>query len=77
MDQLISPIAANVIRKCGGVANVARITGRNAVSVHKWRHSKAKGGTGGLIPVEPAQELMAAALRGEVDLNPSDFFAAT
>lgn len=74
MQHKVSPVAARVIERCGGVAAVARLTGRAAVSIHKWRHPKDKGGTGGLIPTEAQVLLIAAAQRGEVDLTPSDFF---
>lgn len=70
----LSPVAAHVIKKCGGVRNVAILTNRATVSVHKWRHDKARGGTGGLIPSDAQEMLMCAALRGEIDLTPSDFF---
>lgn len=70
----ISPVAKHVIVKCGGVAVVAKITKRAESTIHKWKYSKEKGGTDGLIPSEAQTELMAAALRGEVDLEPADFF---
>lgn len=72
----LSPVASHVIGKCGGVAIVSRITGRAPVTVHKWRHSREKGGTGGLIPSEAQAKLMAAARRGEIQLTPADFFEA-
>ncbi len=74
MNENISPIASRVIAKCGGVSRTARLCGRAPVSVHKWRHTREKGGTGGLVPTEAAQALMAAAQRGEVDLTSDDFF---
>lgn len=70
----LSPVAARVIEKCGGVREVARLTQRATVSIHKWRHEKSRGGTGGLIPSDAQELLMAAALRGEVALVPDDFF---
>lgn len=70
----VSPVAARVIEKCGGVAAVSKLTGRAAPSIHKWRHTKEKGGTGGLVPTEAQDLLMKAAQRGEVDLLPEDFF---
>lgn len=70
----VSPVASRVIEKCGGVSSVAKLTGRAAPSIHKWRYPKDKGGTGGLIPSEVQTILMAAAQRGEVDLTPEDFF---
>ncbi len=74
MTDIISPIAGRVIAKCGGVAQTAKLCGRSPVSVHKWRHTREKGGTGGLVPTEAAQALMAAAQRGEVSLTAEDFF---
>ena len=73
----VSPVASRVIEKCGGVAAVSKITGRAPPSIHKWRHPKEKGGTGGLVPSEVQTILMAAAQRGEVDLSPVDFFDLT
>lgn len=70
----VAPIAARVIKKVGGVPRVAKICGRSEFSVYKWKWSKAKGGTGGLIPSDSAQKLMLAAARGEVDLVAEDFF---
>jgi hypothetical protein len=72
----VSPVAARVIEKCGGVANTARLARRAVPSVHKWRHPKSKGGTGGLIPADAQASLMAAARRGEAALEPEDFFDA-
>lgn len=70
----VLPIAAHVIEKCGGVVRVHELTGRATSSIFKWRWSKSKGGTGGVVPSEAQQELMAAVKRGEVDLTPADFF---
>ena len=70
----ISPIARRVIDRCGGVTAVQRITGRTPASIYKWCWAKASGGTGGLVPVDAQQLLMAAAHRGEVPLTPADFF---
>ena len=71
------PIAKHVISKCGGAREVNRITGRALVTIYKWCMSKPQGGTGGLIPSDVQQQLMAAARRGEVDLTPDDFFITT
>lgn len=70
----ISPIAKRVIQKCGGAQAVQRITGRARITIYKWCWAKAAGGTGGLIPTDVQQMLMAAAHRGEVPLTPADFF---
>ena len=63
-----------VIDKCGGHAVVAEITGRALSAVYKWTYPRERQGSNGLIPAEAQAMLMAAAQRGEVDLEPSDFF---
>lgn len=70
----VSPIAARIIAKCGGVSRTAKLSERSPVTIHKWRRSKAEGGTGGLIPADAQAKLWAAVTRGEVDLAPADFF---
>jgi hypothetical protein len=69
-----SPVAKRVVAKCGGARRVSEITGRAIVTVHKWSLPRERGGTGGLIPTDMQVKLMDAALRGEVDLTPADFF---
>lgn len=66
--------AQHVINKCGGVARVARLTGRSQSWVYKWTYPKDRNGRGGQVPHEDAEALLLAAQRGEVDLTPSDFF---
>lgn len=71
----VSPVAAHVIRKCGGVKRTAEILGCPPNRVYKWTYPKGRNnGRGGLVPVKDQQALMAAAGRGEVDLTPADFF---
>lgn len=70
----VSPIAQTVIAKCGGVSATAKLAERSPVTIHKWRRSKADGGTGGLIPADAQARLWAAVQRGEVALVPEDFF---
>lgn len=74
MMESVSNIAQQVIEKCGGVQRVADICGISTVSVHKWKYPKSKGGRGGFVPLRNAESLLAAAYRGEVDLEPGDFF---
>lgn len=74
MSQAVLPIAARIIEKCGGVAATAKLAERTEVSVYRWTWPKEKGGTGGLVPTEAQQKIMAAAQRGEVQLSPADFF---
>lgn len=73
----ISSVASRVIDKCGGVDIVAALTGRTTGTVYKWTHAKEKGGTGGYIPVDAQNKLMASALRGEIDIGAEDFFDVT
>lgn len=73
-EQQVAPVAARIIKKAGGAIRVAKICGRSEASVHKWKWSKEKGGTGGLVPSNCAQRLMSAARRGEISITASDFF---
>lgn len=67
-------IADQIIKKCGGVPKTAAIVGKSENWVYKWRISKEKGGTGGLVPRDAQEKLLAAAARKEVNIRPSDFF---
>lgn len=67
-------IAQRVITKCGGYEKTAAITERTVSVVYRWTYEKSKGGTGGLIPADAQQKIMAAASRKEVDILASDFF---
>ena len=42
--------AAGIIKKLGGEARVADITGTAFTAQYRWQHDKSRGGTGGLIP---------------------------
>lgn len=71
----VSPVASNVIAKCGGARKVAQIIGRDPSWVYKWTYPEGRSsGRGGLVPDKDQQKLMAAARRGEIDLSPEDFF---
>lgn len=67
-------IAEQVIEKCGGVANTARLVGRSESWVYRWTYPKDKGGTNGRIPQEAQLKLLEAAQRGECEVAPTDFF---
>jgi hypothetical protein len=67
-------IAQHVIEKCGGPAAVAAMTGVHVSRVHRWTYPKARGGTGGLIPAQHQQVILAEAKRLGIALQPSDFF---
>lgn len=74
-DERLLPIAKHVIERCGGFRTVATITGRSLPRIYYWTYPRTKrGGTGGIIPADAQISLMNAAMRGEVDLEPRDFF---
>lgn len=71
----VSPVAKQVIAKCGGVKAVARATGKAESTVYKWMYPRAQGGTGGLVPAEAQRDLMKARKKGLFpELTASDFF---
>lgn len=76
MDQrhAVAPIAARIIEKCGGARRVSILCGRTEQSVHRWRWSKARGGTGGLVPSDAAQMLWDAGQKNVVPIVADDFF---
>lgn len=66
--------ANTIIMICGGFAEVAAMTGRNKVQVRRWTYPKDRGGTGGLIPSDAAQTLLAQAQARGLPLRPDHFF---
>ncbi|MGB8601619.1 MAG: hypothetical protein WCD42_05410 [Rhizomicrobium sp.] len=67
-------IAKRIITKCGGHAVVAAMTGVHVTRVHRWTYPKSRGGTGGLIPAQHLQTILAEAQKRGIALSPSDFF---
>lgn len=67
--------AATVIRICGGVEAVAEMAERHVTRVHRWTYPRERGGTGGKIPMDAAEKLLAAARERGIDLAPEHFFA--
>lgn len=65
-------------RLADGINAVCKITGRSYTQVYRWMRSKEKGGTGGMIPIDQAQQLIDWARKGKrrVDLDPRDFFGS-
>lgn len=68
--------AERIIAKCGGISVVSEMTGVNHTRVYRWQITKARGGTGGLIPSRYHQTILDAAKARGVDLTPADFFPA-
>ena len=66
--------AARVIRKCGGIARTAELVGKHRSTVNRWLLPKESGGTGGIVPAQHQQKLLAEAKRAGIELSPADFF---
>lgn len=66
--------ASHVIEKCGGLAETARLSGRDRSRVSRWCAPKERGGSGGLIPSDVQPILIANARSEGIDLRPDDFF---
>ena len=68
--------ARTIIDICGGFRAVAEMTGRNETRVRRWTYPKDRRGSGGLIPAECQQVIMAEARRRNIPLLPEHFFAS-
>lgn len=68
--------ASTIIEICGGFRAVAEMTGRNVSNIHRWTYPKMKGGTGGRIPTEMQDKLLAEANRRGLPLGPHHFFGS-
>jgi len=66
--------ARSVIAKAGGPAAVAGITGKTRSTVYRWMWPIESGGTGGLIPSDDQQTILAYAIEHGLKIKPSDFF---
>lgn len=75
-DDVVSPVAARVIEKCGGVQIVCDITGRSESWVRKWTYPRSRNGRGGWVPMEDAQALLHESMKTtpRVRLSAWDFF---
>lgn len=68
--------ARTIITKLGGPVKVAEIVGIHRTRVYSWMRPRAKGGTGGLIPIWHVSALMAAATEAGIAITPADFVPA-
>jgi len=66
--------AHTIIKKLGGEAAVAQITGTAYTAPYRWQHPKDKGGTDGTIPSKHIPTLLEYAKSHGVDLSASEFF---
>lgn len=69
--QTVSPVASNVIAKCGGHQMVADALGIDVSRVYRFTYEPDRGGTGGLIPARH-QPVLLSKFRDK--LEPADFF---
>lgn len=68
--------AYTVIKKLGGLENAALASGASESWVSRWRVSKDRRGTGGLIPSKYHSRILEWARENKKSLRPSDFFGA-
>jgi hypothetical protein len=66
--------AASIIERIGGVPAVKAATGLHETTVHRWTYAKSQGGTGGRIPQDHIESLIAYARQNDIALDLSDFF---
>ena len=65
--------ARTIIKRLGGEAVVARITNMAFTAPYRWQHSRAKGGTDGLIPQKHIPTLLEYARQNGIELSANDF----
>lgn len=65
--------ATSIIGILGGVTATAEMAGVSVHTVVKWRLSRDKGGTGGVIPHWHHRKLLEGAAAREKNLRPEDF----
>lgn len=67
--------ASTIIKKLGGAAVVAKITGTAYTAPYRWQHARANGGTDGLIPQRYHPVLLEYARANEIPLSPAEFLS--
>ncbi|KNY20384.1 hypothetical protein [Methylobacterium sp. ARG-1] len=65
--------ARTIVELLGGEAEVARIAGVSITAPYRWQASKAKGGTGGVIPHWHIGKLLEHAEASGVALSAANF----
>lgn len=66
--------ADHVIAKCGGFRQVSEWLSLDLSTVYRFTYPRENGGTGGIIPAQHQNTLLAKARENDVDLKPDDFF---
>lgn len=65
--------ARTIVELLGGGAKVAEIAGVRVTAPYRWQASKAKGGTGGVIPHWHVGKLLEYAVVNGIDLSATSF----
>lgn len=65
--------AHSILKKLGGEAVVAQVTGVSITTPYNWQYPKEKGGTGGNIPQRYHRTLLGYAQANDIDLRAEDF----
>jgi hypothetical protein len=65
--------ARTIVQKLGGPAIVAEITGAASTAPYRWQYTRAKGGTGGVIPQRHHRKLLDYAREKNIELKAEDF----
>jgi hypothetical protein len=69
----VSPVAAHVVAKCGGLPTVRSWLNLSRAQAHRFFYPKHKSGTGGLIPHHHQSVLLDRANLEGIALKPEDF----
>lgn len=67
--------AKTIIKRLGGEAKVAEITGTAFTAPYRWQHPREKGGTGGTIPQKHHRTLIDYARANGIPLSTDEFLA--
>lgn len=65
--------ARTIVRKLGGPAKVAELTGAASTAPYRWQYPREKGGTGGVIPQRHHRKLLDYARENRIELKAEDF----
>jgi hypothetical protein len=65
--------ASVIVKKLGGEAKVAGITGTALTAPYRWQREKSRGGTGGLIPQAHHRVLLDYAYARGIALSAEEF----
>lgn len=61
-----------VIQAFGGVRKTAKALGKTPQCICMWQTPRGKGGTGGLVPAQVQQQILAIALERNLDISPAE-----